>query len=155
MFQKRGSIEDVSQLKGQDVFSKEKAQDLNSHVDLVVHANSFANPIFPKPGTLAVGDKGLDYRADAGDGYIQIPWTSVEGVQVDIPAGTYVRSIKVLTKETQPLEFVVSDGKNLLRVLNRYLGREKLSQAPQNVQSAARSIKEKIKGLFSKKKRSS
>ncbi len=145
-----GKKEDVTRLKEAAVFSKEKASDLNTEVDLVVRANSFSNHLFPTPGKMAVGNRGIDFRADSGRGYIQIPWTSVEGVEVDIPAGNYVRSIKVATKETQPLEFVVNDGKNLVRELNKRIGREKLSSAPQNIQSAGCFLKDKIKSFFKK-----
>lgn len=148
----KGTLEDLVENERDAVFTQEDSPELNNQVELVVRANTFANPIFPKPGTLALGDRGLEYRADSGRGYIQIPWTSIEGVEVDIPAGNYVRSIKVSTKETRPLEFVVSDGKNLVRALSSHLGREKLTTAPQNVQSAVRTIKNKIKGLFKKNK---
>lgn len=145
-----GKKSDVVHLKEVTVFSKERASELNNEVDLMVRANSFANPIFPTPGKMAIGDKGIDFRANSGRGYIQIPWSSVQNIEVDIPAGDYVRSIKVATKETQPLEFVVSDGKNLVRELNRRIGREKLSQAPQNIQSAGRFLKAKIASFFKK-----
>lgn len=148
----KGALEDLVENERDAVFTQEDSPELNHQVELVVRANTFVNPIFPKPGTLALGERGLEYRADSGRGYIQIPWTSIEGVEVDIPAGDYVRSIKVSTKETRPLEFVVSDGKNLVRALSSHLGREKLTTAPQNVQSAVRAIKNKIKGFFKKKK---
>lgn len=145
---RKSKLEDFVDSQSDAVYTRENSPELNHQVELVVRANAFTNPILPKPGFLALGDRGLEYRADSGRGYIQIPWASVEGVEVDIPAGTYVRSIKVATIETRPLEFVVSDGKNLVRALNRHLGREKLSMAPQNVQSAGRAIKDKIKTLF-------
>lgn len=148
----KGALEDLVENERDAVFTQEDSPELNRQVELVVRANTFANPIFPKPGTLALGERGLEYRADSGRGYIQIPWTSIEGVEIDIPAGNYVRSIKVSTKETRPLEFVVSDGKNLVRALSSHLGREKLTTAPQNVQSAVHTIKNKIKGLFKKNK---
>lgn len=148
----KGKLEDLVDSEHNAVYTREDSPELNHEVELAVHANTFTNPLFPKPGMLAVGENGLEYRADSGRGYIQIPWASIEGVEVDIPAGNYVRSIKVATSETRPLEFVVSDGKNLVRALNRHLGREKLSMAPQNVQSALRTAKNKIRNFFKKNK---
>lgn len=121
---------------------------LNGRVELDVKANSFSSAVFPKPGHLVLGDRGIEFLADSGVGFIQIPWASVDYVTVDVVAKRYVRSITVATDETSPLEFVVSDGKNLVRCLDAHLGRERLRTAPSAVASVGRSLRARIARLF-------
>lgn len=146
-----GRKQDVSSLATDDVVTQERrSQDLNHEVDLVVRANTFAGMLFPKPGHLVCGDVGLEFVADNQVGYIQIPWHNITSITVDIVGTHYVRSIRIATDQTDPLEFVVSDGQNLVRCLASHLGREKLHQNMGNFRSVGRRIGSWFKILFSR-----
>ena len=136
---------------GSSVNTREMAPALNHEVELEARANSFANPVFPTAGTLTLGDVGMEFRADTGVGYVQIPWRSVEKVVVDIPTKGYVHAITVHTDEAAPLQFVISDGANVLRAINRHVGRDRLERGPQNFKNAAVTVKDKVTGIFKKK----
>lgn len=133
------------------VTTRELADALNSEVELEARANSFANPAFPTPGKLILGNVGMEFRADTGVGYVHIPWRNVEKVIVDMPAKGYVHAITVETDEAGPLQFVISDGANVLRTINRHVGREKLERGPQNFKAAGNFVKDKVTGVFKKK----
>lgn len=124
----------------------------NRRVDLVIKANSFASPIFPKPGKLAFGDTGIEFIADDGQGFMEIPWVNVTQVMADV-IGSYVRSIQISTDETAPLDFVVSDGANALRCIRDHIGREKIVAAPSNFKQVGHDIKAKVSSVFHRKDR--
>lgn len=101
---------------------------LNESVDYMTRANSLYNPLLPKPGIFLVGDQGMEFIAKSGSGFIQIPWSAVKAVRAQLFfGGRYVRGFFVDTVDDQTLEFVVSDGKNCLRAMYKYLSREKLT----------------------------
>lgn len=124
---------------------------LNTKEELVIEANCFANPVFPKHGTITLGDRGLEFLADTGVGYIQIPWRSIEEVRCDI-LGDYVRAIDVVTDEAAPINFVITNGAEALRCMNRHIDREKLVPANQNFKSLGRRLKDKVRGVFRKER---
>lgn len=145
-----GKKDDISAIEEDGVRTKEDPGELNRRVDLVVNANSFASAVFPKTGKLILGDVGLEFRADSGVGFIQIPWSSVEEVKVDIVANNYVRAITVSTPDCSPLEFVVSDGKNLVRCLAGHVGRERLVQATHATGEVGDAVRRRVGRLFSR-----
>lgn len=98
---------------------------LNSELDFMTRANSKLNPLSPKPGLILIGDNGFEFRAQTGPGFIQIPWKSIESVRVQMFfGGRYVRGFFIQTDEEQLLEFIVSDAKETLRFMRKYLDRE-------------------------------
>lgn len=116
---------------------------LNREVELTIDANCFVNPVFPKHGTIELGDRGMEFLADTGFGYIQIPWGSIEMVTCDI-VGSYVRAIDVATDEAAPINFVITDGAEALRVINAHIGRDRMRPAHQNFKSLGQRIKDKF-----------
>lgn len=147
-----GKKDDISAIENDGVQTETDPGELNHEVDLVVNANSFASAVFPKTGKLILGDVGLEFRADSGVGFIQIPWPSVDEVKVDIVANNYVRAITVATPDCAPLEFVVSDGKNLVRCLANHVGRDRLVQAPHATEEVGSAVKRRVGRLFSRGK---
>lgn len=106
---------------------------LNNDVDFMTRANSMLNPLDPKSGIMLIGNQGIEFRAEKGPGYIQIPWKSITHVRVQMFfKGLYVRGFFVETNENQILEFVVSDAKKALQTMNAYLQREQFVSNPSN-----------------------
>ena len=112
----------------------EEAPFLNTDVDFMTRANSMLNPLDPKSGLLLIGNQGIEFRAEKGPGYIQIPWQSITQVRVQIFfKGLYVRGFFIETSENQLLEFIVSDAKKALRVMKSHLKREQFVSNQSNL----------------------
>ncbi|OYQ67361.1 DUF956 family protein [Aerococcus sp. 1KP-2016] len=121
-------------------------QQLNTEVEFVSKANAMLNPLSPKPGLLMVGDKGVEYVAEAGPGFIQIPWVNIKRIRVQMLfKGRYVRGFYFETDEGQLLEFVVDEAKDSLRAMRKHLPREKFVAQQSNLASM-------FKNPFKKKK---
>lgn len=106
---------------------------LNSEVDFMTRANSMLNPLDPKSGILLIGNQGIEFRAEKGPGYIQIPWKSITHVRVQMFfKGLYVRGFFIETNENQILEFIVSDAKKALQAMKTYLRREQFVSKSSN-----------------------
>ena len=112
---------------------------LNHDVALEVAANCFMAAISPKRGTLSVGERGLDFRAEKGSGYVLIPYANVVQIVADVQ-GKNVRSIEVVTDQMNRIPFVVEHGAELVRVLSRYIDREQLVGHVGNFKRAWRRI---------------
>ena len=109
-------------------------QSLNQEVNWVTPTRSTYNPLFPKEGLLAVGNVGLDYRAQNGQGFIQIPWEEVQHIYVQMLfKGRYIRAIDVLTEDDQHFEFIVKDPKITLKEIRKHLDRSKFSARQGNL----------------------
>lgn len=108
-------------------------ESLNSELDVAVRANSFYNPINPKAGIMAIGNNGIEFRSNDGDGYIQMPWKNIELVRAQVFfGGRYIRGFDIITDEQLTLPFVVSDAKEALRIMRRYLRNDQMVKAPSN-----------------------
>lgn len=106
---------------------------LNNDLDFMTRANSMLNPIQPKTGILLIGNKGIEFRAEKGSGYIQIPWESIKLVSVQLFfKGLYVRGFFIETNEDQLLEFIVSDAKEALQKMRVHLKREQFTRKKSN-----------------------
>lgn len=111
-------------------------ESLNTTVDYAIKANSFLNPINPKTGVLAIGNNGVEFRASNGAGYIQIPWQNIVQVRAQIMfRGKYIRSFDIVTDDNQTLNFVISDAKEALKAMRKYLDRDQMVQAKSNLKS--------------------
>lgn len=109
-------------------------QSLNQDVHWVTPTRSTYHPLFPKEGLLAVGNVGLDYRAQDGQGFIQIPWEDVQHIYVQMFfKGRYIRAIDVLTEDDQHFEFIVKDPKITLKKIRKHLDRRKFSARQGNL----------------------
>lgn len=114
---------------------KEDVPYLNNELDFMTRANSLLDSLAPKPGLLMIGNQGVEFRAEKGSGYIQIPWTSIVGVRVQMFfKGWYVRGFFIETNEDQLLEFIVSDAKEALREMRKHLDRKQFVKNPSNFQ---------------------
>lgn len=97
---------------------------LNKEVEFVTRTNALLNPLNPSPGVFYLGETGMEYRSNRGSGYIQIPWTSIQKVRVQLFfKGKYVRGFFIETNDNQTFEFVVSHAKETLRTMRKYLPR--------------------------------
>lgn len=107
---------------------------LNTEVEFMTRANSMINPLDPKSGILLIGKQGIEFRAEKGLGYIQIPWQSITQIRVQMFfKGLYIRGFFIETDEDQLLDFVVSDAKKTLQVLKTHLKREQFVANPSNL----------------------
>ena len=115
---------------------------LNKDVDYTTRANALINPILPKSGLLLMGNAGIEYRSEKGPGFIQIPWTSIIGVRVQMfLGGRYVRGFFIETTEKQLFEFVVDDAKNALKYMRSHLKREQFVANPSNIKDMFKRFK--------------
>lgn len=109
------------------------AQLLNKDVAYIAKANAFLNPLDPKAGILAMGEQGIEFRTQSGQGFIQIPWHTVKQVRVQILFwGKYVRGFFIETQDGNSFNFVAGQAREALPVLQQHLGRDKLVQNQNN-----------------------
>lgn len=97
---------------------------LNNEIEFMTKANSTLTPLLPKMGVLMIGDVGIEYRTQAGQGFIQMPWINIKEIRVQLFFfNKYVRGFYVLTDDGQLLEFIVANGKKCLRAMHKHLDR--------------------------------
>lgn len=101
---------------------------LNESVELCVRATSSFSPLFPKQGLLVLGERGVEFRARDGRGFVQVPWEEIDLVRVDA-YGKFVRSVELCVSGGRSLPFVLSEGARVVRAMNEHLGRAKLVPA--------------------------
>ncbi len=107
---------------------------LNNELDFMTRANSKLNPLSPKPGLIFIGNNGFEFRGENSPGFIQIPWQSVVEVRVQMFfGGRYVRGFYIETNEDHLLEFIVSDAKETLKKMRKYLRREQFVRNQSNL----------------------
>lgn len=135
-FRQKDILDKTAQKKQQRKVEKK----LNSEVELSVNANSFINQVFPQSGSLELGDAGVEFVSFSGAGFVQIPWESIVRVRVDVLGKKHVRAVTIETDETKPLEFIISNGREVVRVMANHLSREKLVRGPENFKSIGKSI---------------
>lgn len=105
---------------------------VNSEVELGTKANCFLSRLAPKPGTIMLGDGGIDFIAASGRGFVAIPWPSIQKVRADV-YGKHVRGIEVVTADGRAIPFVLSRGHEVLRVIHAHLGRTRIVSMRHNV----------------------
>ena len=66
-------------------------QALNTKLFLEGNANAMMSPVNIKQVRIFYGDQGIEFRANAGGGYIQIPWTNIETISMEIFLKFYFR----------------------------------------------------------------
>lgn len=107
---------------------------LNSEVEFMTRANSKLNPLAPHSGIILLGNNGFEFRSEKSPGFIQIPWSSIVEVRVQIFFnGMYVRGFFIRTDEEQEFEFIVSDAKETLRNMRKHLNREQFVRQASNL----------------------
>ncbi|KRM71636.1 DUF956 family protein [Lacticaseibacillus brantae] len=101
-------------------------ESLNKTVEYAIKVNSMITPNDPKPGVMALGDNGLEYRANNGVGFIQVPWANITLIRAQIMGKKHVRGFFVDLDDGRSLNFVASDAIPALRVMRDHLGSDKL-----------------------------
>lgn len=101
---------------------------LNQTVYLQVAANAVMSPINIKQGQIQLGNGGIAFHVNLGDGFIDIPWREIDYVSVEIVFGFFYRGIIVKTKNGQNFEFVTSKTKKILAVAQEQLAPEQIRQ---------------------------
>lgn len=98
---------------------------LNEQVELESAAEYLLNNILPKPGTLFLGESGMEYVPDEGATGVRVRWSELECMHCDI-FRRRVRSLEVHVDDGRVVVFSVADGVEALRVIAAHVGREKL-----------------------------
>lgn len=126
------SVESLGQLAEQKTSNNEQLEHeepqfafVNDSVEFSAKANCTLNALNPKPGSIALGDGGIDFIAASGYGFVAIPWKNIQKVRVDV-YGKYVRSIEIITDDDQVIPFILSKGYDVLHVIYNHIGREKI-----------------------------
>ncbi|MEQ4549919.1 DUF956 family protein [Weissella sp. GP1] len=96
-------------------------QALNTKIDLEGNANAMMSPVNIKQGRMFYGDRGMEFRSNAGGGYIQIPWDTVESVSMEIFLNFYYRGFFVKTTAGQEFEFVGAKAKQAVEIFRNHL----------------------------------
>jgi len=101
-------------------------QALNTKLLLEANANAMMSPVNIKQGRIFYGDRGMEFRANAGGGFIQIPWQDIETISIEIILKYYFRGFFVKTKQGQTFEFVGGKAKKALPIFREQLSAEQI-----------------------------
>lgn len=99
----------------------EMVQGLNSNILLTGNANAMMSPVNIQQGRIFYGDRGIEFRANTGGGYIQIPWRNVESVSMEIILNFYYRGFFVKTTDGKTFEFVGGKAKQAITIFRDHL----------------------------------
>lgn len=122
-------------------------QSLNTKVDLVVDATSFAG--LAEYGQIMIGDKGFEfYNSNDCRKFIQIPWEEVDYVIASIIfKGKWIPRYAIKTKKNGTYSFSSKDPKKVLRTIRKYVDPSHIVRSL----SFFDVVKREIKALFKKK----
>ena len=101
-------------------------QALNTKLLLEGNANAMMSPVNIKQGRIFYGDRGIEFRANAGGGFIQIPWRDIDTISMEIILKYYFRGFFVKTKQGQTFEFVGGKAKKALPLFREQLSVEQV-----------------------------
>lgn len=99
----------------------------DSNSSIVVKANAVMSAFNVVPGRLTVNQDGLDFLRATGPGFIEIDWSGVEKVSVQIILGFYWRGIYVETKQGE-FEFITARTRKLVKTIGQYIDKNKIVQ---------------------------
>ncbi len=96
-------------------------QSLNTKVDLVVDATSFAG--LADYGKIMIGDKGFEfYNSRDYRKFIQIPWEEVDYIIASIILkGKWIPRYAIKTKKNGTYTFSSKETKKVLRTMRKYV----------------------------------
>ena len=96
-------------------------QSLNTKVDLVVNATSFAG--LADYGKIMIGDKGFEfYNSRDYRKFIQIPWEEVDYIIASIILkGKWIPRYAIRTKKNGTYTFSSKETKKVLRTMRKYV----------------------------------
>ena len=104
-------------------------QSLNTKVDLVVDATSFAG--LTDYGKIMIGDKGFEfYNSRDSRKYIQIPWEEVDYVIASVLLkGKWIPRYAIKTKKNVTYTFSSKEAKKVLRTVRKYVEPDHMLQS--------------------------
>ena len=96
-------------------------QSLNTKVDLVIEATSFAG--LTDYGKIMIGDKGFEfYNSRDYRKFIQIPWEEVDYIIASIILkGKWIPRYAIKTKKNGTYTFSSKETKKVLRTMRKYV----------------------------------
>ena len=96
-------------------------QSLNTKVDLVIEATSFAG--LADYGKIMIGDKGFEfYNSRDYRKFIQIPWEEVDYIIASIILkGKWIPRYAIKTKKNGTYTFSSKETKKVLRTMRKYV----------------------------------
>ncbi|WP_066875037.1 DUF956 family protein [Clostridium mediterraneense] len=96
-------------------------QSLNTRVDLVIEATSFAG--LADYGKIMIGDKGFEfYNSRDYRKFIQIPWEEVDYIIASIILkGKWIPRYAIKTKKNGTYTFSSKETKKVLRTMRKYV----------------------------------
>lgn len=120
----------------------------NSEVELETSANCLVNGFVPKPGTLNLGERGLEFRGESTFAQ-RVAWDDVELVSCDIFRGR-VRTMDVHTSLGDVLTLTVDDDVEALRTMAAHVGRDKVENVNEvaPVEQPSSGLLSRLRGLF-------
>ncbi|EFQ57139.1 DUF956 family protein [Streptococcus downei] len=119
-------------------------QSLNSKMDMTSKGTWFREgPIY---GNIMVGDKAFEFYNDTKlQDYIQIPWTEINYVIVDIYfGGRYIPRFEIRTKHNGNLRFSSRKSRETIKAIQKRMPRESLRKA----RSVGAILKQRSKDLL-------
>lgn len=96
-------------------------QALNVNISLAGSANAMMSPVNIQQGRIFYGDRGIEFRANTGGGYIQIPWRNVESISMEIFLNFYYRGFFIKTTDGKTFEFVGGKAKKAVAIFREHL----------------------------------
>ena len=116
-------------------------QSLNSSVDLVTDATSFAG--LSDYGKIMIGDKGFEfYNSRDCRKFIQIPWEEVDYVIASVMfKGKWIPRYAIKTKKNGMYTFSSKDTKKVLRTIRQYVDSNRIVKSLSFFEVLKRAIK--------------
>lgn len=121
---------------------------LNSEVELQTSANCLVNGFVPKPGTLYLGERGLEFLGESSFAQ-RVTWDDVELVSCDIFRG-HVRTMDVHTALGDVITLTVDDDIEALRAIAAHVGRDKVENVNEvaPVEQPSGGLLSRLRGIF-------
>lgn len=101
---------------------------MNATTELETSANCLVNGFVPKPGTLYLGEAGLEFRGEAADYLQRVAWEGIELVSCDIFRGR-IQTMDVHTALGDVVTLTIEDDVEALRCIAAHVGRDKIENA--------------------------
>ncbi len=116
-------------------------QSLNTKVDLVVDATSFAG--LSDYGKIMIGDKGFEfYNSNDYRKFIQIPWEEVDYIIASvILKGKWIPRYAIKTKKNGTYSFSSKETKKVLRTIRKYVDSNRMVKSLSFFDVVKRTIK--------------
>ena len=116
-------------------------QSLNTKVDLVVDATSFAG--LSDYGKIMIGDKGFEfYNSNNYKKFIQIPWEEIDYIIISvILKGKWIPRYAIKTKKNGTYSFSSKETKKVLRTIRKYVNSNRMVKSLSFFDVVKRTIK--------------